>query len=133
MRLSAYAMGKILAVTNQKGGVGKTTTGINLAASLGRTRRRVLLIDMDPQGNAPVGSGVEAGEHTVYDILTGNASLEDALVVTAADYALVPANGDLSGAQVELVDMDRRESRLRDALETDPRKADAIPSTKGTL
>ncbi|MCG6871031.1 MAG: ParA family protein [Gammaproteobacteria bacterium] len=110
-------MAKILAVTNQKGGVGKTTTGINLAASLGRTRRRVMLIDMDPQGNATVGSGVEAGEHTVYDILMGTASLEQALVVTAADYALVPSNGELAGAQIELVDLERRESRLREALE----------------
>jgi chromosome partitioning protein len=111
-------MGKVLAVANQKGGVGKTTTGINLAASLARTRRKIMLIDMDPQGNATVGSGVDkdAIETTIYDVLIGEATLEQAIVKTAGGYDLVPANGHLAGAQVDLLDLERREMRLRDAL-----------------
>ena len=111
-------MAKILAVTNQKGGVGKTTTGINLAASLALTRKRVMLVDIDPQGNATVGSGVEKdGDRlTIYDVLMGDADLTETLVETGAGYTLVPANGDLAGAQVELVRLADRERRLRHAL-----------------
>ncbi len=111
-------MGKVLAVTNQKGGVGKTTTGINLAASLAKTRRRVMLIDIDPQGNATVGSGVTRDQikTTVYEVLIGAATLEEAIVHTVGDYDLVPATGDLAGAQIELINLDNRERRLRDAL-----------------
>jgi chromosome partitioning protein len=113
-------MGKVLAIANQKGGVGKTTTSINLAASLVKTRRRVLLIDIDPQGNATMGSGVpkEECQATVYEVLLGLATVEAARVQTDGGYDLVPANSRLSGAEVELIELDRRERRLRTALET---------------
>ena len=113
-------MGKVLAIANQKGGVGKTTTGINLAASLAKTRRRVLLIDADPQGNATMGSGVpkEQCPTTTYEVLLGLVPIEQARVKTEGGYDLVPSNGRLSGAEVELVEMERRERRLRAALET---------------
>ena len=113
-------MGKVVAVANQKGGVGKTTTGINLAASLAKTRRRVLLIDLDPQANATVGSGVDkdALKHSVYEVLLKQASIEAATVQTAAGFDMVPANGELAGAQVELVDAPGRDRRLRKALKS---------------
>jgi chromosome partitioning protein len=113
-------MGKVLAIANQKGGVGKTTTSINLAASLVKTRRRVMLIDIDPQGNATMGSGVpkEQCQATTYEVLLGLATVEAARVTTEGGYDLVPANSRLSGAEVELIELERRERRLRTALET---------------
>lgn len=112
-------MSKVLAVTNQKGGVGKTTTGINLAASLARANRKALLIDLDPQGNATVGSGVNktSQEKSIYDVLLGKADIAEARVRVEGGYDLVPANKDLAGAQVELIDEIGRELRLRMALE----------------
>jgi chromosome partitioning protein len=112
-------MGKVLAITNQKGGVGKTTTSINLAASLAKTRRKVMLIDLDPQGNATMGSGInkEAVKATSYQVLIGLNSIEDAIVHAEGGYDMVPANSDLSGAEVELISLERRERRLRAALE----------------
>jgi chromosome partitioning protein len=112
-------MGKVLAITNQKGGVGKTTTSINLAASLAKTRRKVMLIDLDPQGNATMGSGInkEAVKATSYQVLIGLNSIEDAIVHAEGGYDLVPANSDLSGAEIELIGLERRERRLRAALE----------------
>ena len=111
-------MTRILAVANQKGGVGKTTTSINLAASLTLAGRRVLLIDLDPQGNATMGSGIDTRtvKATVYDVLLGAQPLSGTKVKASANYDLVPANRELAGAEVELVDLPERETRLREAI-----------------
>lgn len=112
-------MGRIIAVTNQKGGVGKTTTCVNLAASLAEAGRAVLLVDMDPQGNATQGCGVTRDqlERTVYDVLLGEARAESVLQqVEPAGFHLLPANGDLTAAEVQLMELDGPERRLRGAL-----------------
>ncbi|MBB6093122.1 chromosome partitioning protein [Povalibacter uvarum] len=113
-------MHRILAITNQKGGVGKTTTSVNLAASLQATKRRVLLIDIDPQGNATMGCGVDKRtvQKTTTDVLLGESDLASALVsVDYSDFKLLPANQDLVAAEVELMGKPGCESRLRDALQ----------------
>jgi len=110
---------RILAITNQKGGVGKTTTAVNLAAGLAGARRRVLLVDLDPQGNATMGSGIDKRvlTRTVYHVLLGEAGIPEVRVSSSAGgYDVVPANRELAGAEVELVDIDQRESRLKQAL-----------------
>ena len=114
-------MAKILAITNQKGGVGKTTTGVNLAASLAATRQRVLLVDLDPQGNATMGSGIDKRQlaQTIYHVLLGEADIRAVRVTSiSGNYDVVPANLELAGAEIELVSFEQRETRLKSALAT---------------
>ncbi len=112
-------MSKIFAVANQKGGVGKTTTAVNLAASLGAAGQRVLLVDLDPQGNATMGSGIDKRSlgRSVYQVLVGLATVDQGRQPSPhAKYDILPANRDLAGAEVEMVELARRELRLKEAL-----------------
>jgi len=120
---------KVLAIANQKGGVGKTTTSVNLAASLNVTRKNVLLIDLDPQGNATMGSGIDknALEKSVYDLLVQKAGFDEVVVrPEEAGYDLLPANGDLVAAEVDLITGENRETRLRQIVEAVKQRYDFV-------
>ena len=112
-------MAKIFCIANQKGGVGKTTTTVNLAAGLAKVGQRVLLVDLDPQGNATMGSGIDkrAVELSVYDVLLESASIAEAVVkADKCGYDVLSANRELAGAEVELVQLEHRDQRLKNAL-----------------
>ncbi len=114
-------MGKIVAIANQKGGVGKTTTCVNLAASMAATKRNVLVIDLDPQGNATMASGIDKYQvdYTAYDLLVEGLPFDDVVCKkTAGHYHLIAANGDVTAAEIKLMEVFAREVRLKNALDT---------------
>ena len=122
-------MAKIFCIANQKGGVGKTTTTVNLAAGLAQIGQRVLVVDLDPQGNATMGSGIDKRklETTVYDVLLESSSIAEAKTrAEKAGYDVLGANRELAGAEVELVELERREARLKGALAEAARDYDFI-------
>lgn len=122
-------MGRIIAVANQKGGVGKTTTAINLAACLSVKGKKVLLIDMDPQGNTTSGIGVDKSEleNSIYDLMIGESSISDCIIENVfRDMDLIPTNVDLAAAEIELIGIERKEYILKDEIDFIKSKYDFI-------
>lgn len=123
-------MARIVAIANQKGGVGKTTTALNLAASLGAAERKILLIDIDPQGNATSGLGVmgeDLAEKQIYQVLLGERNVEECIRSTVVpNLEILPSTGDLIGFEIEAIDLEKRESRLKEALKTAQARYDVI-------